>query len=488
MARLITFLSALLVIVFACGAQAQQQFPYVAYVVEAETYLRSGPGQPYYPTDRLQPGFAVEVYRHDNDGWCAVRPTEKSFSWVPAHQVRVVSEQVGRIVSDRTIARVGSELSPARSAVQVLLKNGEQVELLDDGPVGDGRWVRIVAPAGEFRWIAAKDLSLEPPMETAPLASASPVTATSTWRSPDQEKTQLAQPLQPTVSQPQVQVQPIAKPFGHLQSSLRKDPTVTMGQPFADQAMSVVAGSPAELQLAQFQAADVPAHQPPAPTGPPRVRFQGNGGSQGEIGNRLSELQLRLSQTVVQRPGSWQFDSLKTEATSMLQQASSTPNRNELRDFLDRIARFEQVQNGRTQQPLQQPLGKQPDDKGEAAESLDDTASLLAGADESIRRRINSDLRIQPTPVGGTEKTEARYDAVGVLKPVVSRKADAPQYALVDPKGDVVSFVTPTPDLNLQPYVGRRIGVHGSRGYMSEFRRAHVTASRVSTIEKSVLR
>ena len=55
-------------------------------------------------------------------------------------------------------------------------------------------------------------------------------------------------------------------------------------------------------------------------------------------------------------------------------------------------------------------------------------------------------------------------------------------------KGDVVSFVTPTPDLNLKPYVGRRIGVNGTRGFMTEFRRAHVTAGRVTPIDAPLRR
>jgi len=63
-------------LVLEVGQARESQFPYVAYVTEAEVYLRSGPGQKYYPTQQLPEGFAVEVYRHDGDGWCAVRPPE----------------------------------------------------------------------------------------------------------------------------------------------------------------------------------------------------------------------------------------------------------------------------------------------------------------------------------------------------------------------------------------------------------------------------
>ncbi len=80
------------------------------------------------------------------------------------------------------------------------------------------------------------------------------------------------------------------------------------------------------------------------------------------------------------------------------------------------------------------------------------------------------------------------YDAVGILRPVVSRRPGAPQFALVDERGQVVSFVTPTPDMNLQPYLGHRVGVIGNRGYMPEFQRATVTASRVQPLNDRILR
>jgi hypothetical protein len=70
----------------------------------------------------------------------------------------------------------------------------------------------------------------------------------------------------------------------------------------------------------------------------------------------------------------------------------------------------------------------------------------------------------------------------------VSKRPGAPQFALVDDRGQVISFVTPTPDVNLQPYLGHRIGVTGSRGYIPEFQRAHVTAGRVSPLGARIVR
>ena len=121
----------------------------------------------------------------------------------------------------------------------------------------------------------------------------------------------------------------------------------------------------------------------------------------------------------------------------------------------------------------------------------------MTGQTADVLARVRSDLGVDdgitPTPGGPrrrerTAATEALYDAVGTLKPVVSRRDQAPRYALVDDHGDVVTFVTASADVNLQPYVGKRIGVRGNRGFMPEYRRAHVTASRVTPLEEKLVR
>ena len=144
---------------------AEQSFPYMAYVVHTDAYVRSGPGQRYYPTQQLPQGFALEVFRHDGDGWCAIRPPEGSFSWVAAHEVRLVAGDTAEVIADKTVTRVGSSLSPSRSAVQVLLQKGERVRVAPRGPQDDPNWLRVVPPAGEFRWISASDLGRQAPVE-----------------------------------------------------------------------------------------------------------------------------------------------------------------------------------------------------------------------------------------------------------------------------------------------------------------------------------
>ena len=77
---------------------------------------------------------------------------------------------------------------------------------------------------------------------------------------------------------------------------------------------------------------------------------------------------------------------------------------------------------------------------------------------------------------------------MGQLTQVVSPKLGAPRYALVDEAGDVRCYVTPAPGVNLQNYVGRQVGVTGTRGYMPEQHASHIMARHVTPLEGSMLR
>ncbi len=456
-----------------------QQFPYVAYVAKADAYVRSGPGQKYYPTQRLPQGFAVEVYRHDGDRWCAIRPPEGSFSWVPSHQVRGVDQSLAEVVADGTVTRIGSVLSATRSTVQVLLPRGERVEVLAAQATDDSGWLRVVAPAGEFRWIAAEHLSRQPPLEAA-VPPASPALA---WTQSNQQPVPRAASEQPTDT------------YGHLQ---KPDAGPTNYDP---QRLDVVAGSPAEMQLAQFQsqsnAVSPAALLAPSAAlsgatqnamtvspSPPRVRFRGSSTSAGTATERVDELQLRLSQTVVRPPQEWNFQQLQAEASGLLEKTEAPQVRSELRDLLDRIARFQQVRQ--RYENVTAVSGSELDTQLPAETEAE--AKGLTGMSSKVRQRAAVDLAFSTAEAGSPAADKPLYDAVGVLKPVASKRAKAPKYALVDRKGEVVSFITPTPDLNLRPYLGRHIGVHGKRGFMPEYRRAHVTAERVSPVDGRVRR
>jgi uncharacterized protein YraI len=157
-----TLVAILASVAAASGSAAEEAFPYRAYVTADDVYVRSGPGENYYPTDKLKAGAEVEVYRHDPGGWYAVRPPKDSFSWVSSRHLQLDGNNLAIVTDDRVAARVGSRLSDVRDVIQVRLHKGERVEVLvprRNGPVGDNAstaWYKISPPAGEFRWVSGR--------------------------------------------------------------------------------------------------------------------------------------------------------------------------------------------------------------------------------------------------------------------------------------------------------------------------------------------
>jgi hypothetical protein len=494
-------------------AQNPGDFPYVAYVLEPDTYIRSGPAREHYPTGQLPAGFAVEVYRHDPGGWCAIRPPEGSFSLVPVHQLRIIDQRTAEVAADGVVARVGSALGSQRNSVQVLLERGEAVQLLE--PVAAGAtWVRIAPPAGEFRWIAARRLSRVPPMEAVPQRP----TTTSGWQAQASGRP-LAKPADATPH--------VAHAWPAGESTADEDFSHLNGSPAGPPSdeVEILADSPAAVRLTAHETeaagaatpnanAAQPAAEPPAliegeaPTSsPPRVRFRGSSttanlaatNATAPAGSRAAELQIRLSQAVVQAPSQWRLAPLREETAALLAKEQDAAAREDLRDLLDRIATFETIQSRYAAvpttptplpapQPALSPIGE-PASAGGGPTS--DSTEVLARVQADLGRTPapNATAAVTPTPgAPAAAPTEPLYDAVGTLKPVVSRRQNAPRYALVDDHGDVVTFVTATPDVNLQPFVGQRIGVRGSRGFMPEYRRAHVTATRITPLEEKLVR
>src|SRR5262249_49138791 len=121
----------------------------------------------YYATDKLPKGSSVEVYRHDPGGWYAIRPTNESFSWVPADALKLKGDRLGVVQREGTICFVGTRFNNAHDVHQVRLEKGEEVEILDVKQLGEGSatqsWAQISPPSGEFRWVYGKYLDRVPP-------------------------------------------------------------------------------------------------------------------------------------------------------------------------------------------------------------------------------------------------------------------------------------------------------------------------------------
>ena len=535
-----------------CGEQPGA-FPYIAYVVSDQAAVRSGPGDSFYAAGDLARGRAVEVYRHDANGWCAIRPPEGSFSVVPVEALQVVGPRVAEVVAEGAAVRVGSRLTDQLNVVQVKLMLGERVEVLAPPRLGDPL-VRIAPPSGEFRFVAAADLSREPPTEQTPQGR-QPATTGSRWRAYGARHRDEAEPaivVPDAASEAAASPRPLAPV-----TMLGANPAVPTR--LADP-IQIVPGSPAAVQPMRYEVeGEAAAQRPPAPAstspsaptapapaaqapmsaatmapapstsaGPlPRIRFDGrNVRSSVPVTREVAELQLDLSRAIVAPPQPWLLAGLREETTTALGHAQTATEREQLRELLARIVLLEEIANERARiavarnaaardetTPGEGSEARLADRAGagmtEPTEPLDvfDAQAAAAGSEDGASPGASDDIRalvrrdlglsnrpaddpsaITPTPRDAAEPsqyagTEARYDAVGTLKPVVSRRSQAPQYALIDDNGQIAALITPSPDLNLQEYIGQRVGVVGSRGYMPEFRRAHVTATRVTLLE-----
>jgi hypothetical protein len=177
----------------------------------------------------------------------------------------------------------------------------------------------------------------------------------------------------------------------------------------------------------------------------------------GQLNRQVANLELRLSRMVAEPTATWDIAPLEHDAEQLLSQAQTVADREAVQATLSKIDRFAAIHRRYLQ-----------------------TGGITTVA-QSPGGAIAGGVAVSPGEAG-------RYDAVGILRPVVSRRPGAPQFALVDERGQVVSFVTPSPDVNLQPYLGRRVGIVGMRGFMPEFRRNHVVAGRISPLDANLVR
>lgn len=418
---LFTILAASLPPVFACADEGVEIHPQRAVVTSPGAAVRSGPGDTYYLTDTLPEATVVEIYRRQPDGWCGIRPPAESFSWVFSQNVRLVEDGIAEISKSNAAARVGSRLSAQRDVVQVRLKEGEKVAILGRDEREGGLWYKIAPPAGEFRWIQAKDIGLA---GDAPSVAATEDIAV---KQASAEETIAAPPLATAT----------ASPYGAS--------TATLPTKMNDQ-WTAAKNPPPAVDITPVGAA--------TPT-------------TGDLAAQLRDLELRLSRMVAEPPPTWNIPPLEQAAEQLLSSAETVQDRQAVKSTLAKIDRFSSIQRrsgGGTMTVTGAPVALPNNQGGQAV-----PVGTASSADAAIA-------------------TAAGYDAVGILRPVVSRRPGAPQFALVNAQGQVITFVTPSPDVNLQPYMGQRIGVSGSRGYIPEFKRAHVTAGRVSPLNERMVR
>ena len=303
----------------AMPAAAQKSFPYKAYVTGKDVYVRGGPGEQYYPTEKLQAGAAVEVYRHDPGGWFAIRPLPESYSWVSGRYLKPCPDGLAEVTAERVAARVGSQFSDIREVVQVRLERGELVELKGTKQAGTGdnagTWYKISPPSGEFRWVHGKYVDADYPRDGVRKAAAeeSPMVRRSG-----------AGVLAASATAPDVK-RPERDSSGIPSAGSRRTSARAESPPAVDR----------DLASPPLQASGAGALQLPAGS----VRQVSSDEFQAELDDVNTELSIMLAE----EPTVWNCDELKQRCEALLAQAETALERGRAGVLVNRIAQADDI-------------------------------------------------------------------------------------------------------------------------------------------------
>ncbi|MCH8922456.1 MAG: SH3 domain-containing protein [Planctomycetes bacterium] len=390
------------------SVRAAEPFPYTGYIAGKNVYVRSGPGKNYYPTDKLQQGTPLEIWRHDPGGWFAVRPPEGSYSWVRAKYLRPTDQQgVFVVAADRVIARVGSKLSDQRDVIQIRLERGEEVEVLKTVGTGSRAWCKVAPPAGEFRWVFGQLVE----RRTKRGSSGSPKYGRNALIERVEAQRELAD----------------KKTKEHVAADVVSAPT-------ADQVTRA-------------------SYERPINDTTPSTKLP------EKTGDAIDRLELELTRMVTLDAGQWNFTALRKQAETLLKQRRDAPARGRLRSVLNRIKRLDDIRRRYD--------------------------AITAAQQDTDRRNASLDERaVMIDRVTKARKVDQRFDASGRLIALKDPRSGQPPFALVDPQGNIVSYATPAPGVNLRGHVGQTIGVHGLRSQLSGSADQQVVVKHVRVLKK----
>jgi len=494
----ICFVAIIPAIAWAAAAAEEKAgpFPATVRVTSDHTYLRAGPGDDFYPTERLPAGTAVEVWAVDPSGYGAVRPVAGSFSWLRASDVDAASEVVdaagrgagepgvvghgvGVIVTNGAVSRVGSQLNDLRHVAQVSLEAGERVRVIEEVRVAAGRhaglWVRIEPPAGEFRWARLADLDLPPGL--APPAPAAVDTAAV-------ESASIGETLN-AIKDASVAV---AQAVSDAGSPASQPP------PGAGMAAAAAPGYvPQQLGMLQPPSAPQPSSIPQALNIMPQAKrlFAGwfprgtgvfdaatpvtpvavGAGGAAASGDELADIDLALSLAVTGPAESWNLAPVRERLRRVAAHAATDADRTRVEALDARISRFEGIQ------------GRHRTLAAAGTPPAADSSLQIGGMWSSLSALGSRPIRPGVLPGGGSADGQPTWtppdmtETSGRLATVVSRRPDAPRWAIVDPANNVIAFITPQTGVNLAPLVGQEVSVRGARGYMPEYKRPYVVAA-----------
>ncbi len=413
--------------------------PYRAMVQLTSTEVLSGPGPQYYATDELKHGVLVEVHQAAGP-FLAIRPPAGSYSLVPAADIQLHrGSDVGLVQRAGLASRVGSSLTADASAVHVRLEPGERVRVLEEVNVDDMAWLKIAPPAGEFRWIRSdavtpvSQIVEQPPVE--PLVLPTEVSPPTMAMPPAKDSPQAEEPSDQTLQELEPQPAEPREPAAFVAEA-------TPLQQWVDPVVHEQPTSDGE-QAAREVIKTSPAPTTPPPSSPPPITSNG--------ADRLRTLEVELARRVSGPANHWQLADLQQEVTRLYGMSTDAAWQARVQSLSDRLNRFS---------------------------SLAERYRRLSGSRPTVA------LTKSPVTARSAPAIGASQMVTGELRQVVSRtkQPGAPEFALIDPRGQVLTFVTPQPGMDLTTLIGKQVSVTGTQGYLPSIRRQSIAATRVAQL------
>ncbi len=452
--------------------------PYKVYVAAPSAFVRCGPSDDYYRTDQVEPGDELEVYVETEDGWLGVRPLDTSFCWIPEKQVKLNTDGTAAVVEDaKAVAWVGTNLGEARKyRWQVRLMQGEQLAVLGaverDTKTGEkDRWLKIVPPAGEFRWIHTADTAKSLKLAKQKVAENETRLAALAPKELPKPRTEMA--TKAPASNPELDAVFEDQPAHEIARASYEAPVGSGVSGVMEQPRPV---TPSEVTISNqlsMQALNTPpslAAQPniPAATQPiQQATFVDDSWQQGRHLNTTKSQVIKAPAVDVNLIRNADVDQLQLMVSQQMAGEADAASMELLRDRAQWL-----VQNG--PDPIQ---------RGRAGLMLDRIDRYLAVARLKNPQGLTGNIALA-SGTAPSQTTPAAYDQKGHLVQVYSARPDAPPYAITDQSGTTIAYVAPAPGLNLRHYLNKEVGLYGRTGYLTGLETPYLMVEKVVVLNE----
>jgi len=438
MSRLVVFVTLAALIPASTHAQAPR-LPFVAMVTENDTYVRSGPGQRFYPTAKLQKGVRVTVRRKDLGGWYMIDPPAGSFSWIRAEYVdRVGSGRTGILNSKSIVVRVGSEFGNTRDVEQRRLSTGDEVQILGEATLDTNgvpiRMYKIAPPRGEYRWIAGRSV-------VANDASIRNLHDRDPYRIPSQ--VQQEKPQTPSVAADEPQSPPAQRLFSDAEDVGAE-------------------GAGREQRPLVRNSAD--------PSKPATASSDNTQQAESQLG----QLDDRFREMVGTDTASWNLAQLEQGYRELLNQTESLNVQQQIELRFSALEKYKNIKNeydklvtltNETRKRDAQLLTMQAELQQSPTSAPVSTQSEAAtGTSAAQTESSTSPPATQPLP------SPRRFVGAGIVQINRFPRPNVPPYVLITPDGRLLAYLQVERGVNLNQFVGQAVGLDGRRWYRADLR------------------